>query len=78
MLVLTRRPNEEVVLPDCGVTLKVIEIDGNRVKLAISAPDSVKIVRGEIGFEKQCEINMPASVTLPHRAPFCRTICQTT
>ncbi len=48
MLVLTRRKQETIVLPDLGVSLKVISIKGNQVKLGVTAPDSIKILRGEL------------------------------
>lgn len=47
MLVLTRKAGEKIVL-DGNITLTVIEISGNRVKLAFEAPDDVLILRGEL------------------------------
>lgn len=48
MLVLSRRENEQIVLPDLGITLEVVKIKGNRVRIGIAAPDSVRILRGEL------------------------------
>ena len=47
MLVLSRRKHEGIVISD-GITITVSEIRGDRVRLAISAPDSVRILRGEL------------------------------
>jgi carbon storage regulator CsrA len=48
MLVLSRRPNEEILLPELGISIKVAKIQGNSVRLAIDAPKQVRIVRAEI------------------------------
>lgn len=47
MLVLTRKAGEKIVL-DGNITLTVVEISGNRVKVAFEAPDDVLILRGEL------------------------------
>jgi carbon storage regulator len=47
MLVLSRKPGEQVVI-DNGITLTVVEIRGNRVRLAFDAPDQVRILRTEL------------------------------
>ena len=47
MLVLSRKPGEALVIGG-DITLTVVEIKGNRVKVSIDAPDSTHIVRGEL------------------------------
>ena len=47
MLVLTRKPGEKVVIGD-NITLTVVEVQGNRVRIGIDAPDQVRILRGEL------------------------------
>ena len=47
MLVLSRKPGEKVQVG--AVTLQVVAIQGNRVRLAIEAPEQVAIVRAELG-----------------------------
>ncbi|MEZ6067981.1 MAG: carbon storage regulator [Planctomycetaceae bacterium] len=47
MLVLTRKLGESIVI-DGDVTITVSAIEGNRVKVALDAPRSRRIVRGEI------------------------------
>jgi carbon storage regulator len=46
MLVLSRKPGEQVVLGN-GITLTVVEVRGDRVRLAFDAPAQVRILRGE-------------------------------
>jgi carbon storage regulator len=47
MLVLSRKPGERIVIGQ-NIELKVVEISGNRVRLAIEAPRDVSIHRQEI------------------------------
>ena len=54
MLVLTRRPNESIVIND-DVTVTVVEVKGERVKLGFDAPEWIEIWRKEIWVEKQQE-----------------------
>ena len=48
MLVLSRKQNESIVLPDLGVTIRVIGVTGGRVRLGVEAPREVAVVRREI------------------------------
>jgi len=47
MLVLTRRSGESIIVGD-EITITVIEIKGNSVRLGIDAPSDVRIFRKEI------------------------------
>jgi carbon storage regulator CsrA len=47
MLVLSRKPSEKVVIGN-GITITVVEVQGNRVRLAFDAPDQVRILRAEL------------------------------
>lgn len=47
MLVLTRQPGESILIGG-GIVVKVIAIDGGRVRLGIDAPEDVKILREEL------------------------------
>ncbi len=46
-LILSRRPNEAIHIGD-DVIVKVIEVSGRVVKIAITAPDDVHILRSEL------------------------------
>ena len=43
-----RRMGEEIVLPDSEVTIVVVSIAGNKVKLGVTAPESVRVYREEV------------------------------
>ncbi len=47
MLVLTRKPGEKIVIAG-GITLTVVSVIRNKVRLAFDAPDHVGILRAEL------------------------------
>jgi carbon storage regulator len=47
MLILTRKPYEEIVI-GANICMKVLRIMGKRVQLGFTAPEGVRIVRAEI------------------------------
>jgi carbon storage regulator len=47
MLVLTRHCGQQLVIAD-NVVLTVVSIDGNKVRLGIAAPKSVRVDREEV------------------------------
>jgi carbon storage regulator len=48
MLLLSRKVGEKVVLPSCSVTVAVVAVSGNRVRLGITAPADIPIHRDEV------------------------------
>ena len=46
MLVLTRKPRQQIMIGD-DVVVHVVEVQGDNVRIAIEAPREVKIYRGE-------------------------------
>ena len=54
MLVLSRKLGEAIVIGP-NVVLRVVEVRGDRVKLAFNAPESVSIHREEVYRRIQCE-----------------------
>jgi carbon storage regulator CsrA len=47
MLVLTRKINEEVII-DGSIRVQIWQIKGGTIRVGISAPEEVKILRGEL------------------------------
>jgi carbon storage regulator len=47
MLVLTRKAGERIVIAD-NVIVEVLEVQGNRVRIGIQAPQGVTILREEL------------------------------
>ena len=47
MLILQRKPGESVIIGD-EISISVVSVEGGRVRLAISAPQEVPILRSEL------------------------------
>ncbi len=47
MLVLSRKPGEQIYIGN-HITITVVEIKGNRIRIGIEAPDSVPVLRAEL------------------------------
>ena len=62
MLVLTRRTGEEIVI-DGNIRVKVLLVHGDRVRLGIIAPESVRVDRQEV-HERRSEFSAETAVTL--------------
>jgi carbon storage regulator CsrA len=52
MLVLSRREQEAVVFPKLGIRIEVTRVRGKAVSLGIDAPESIRVLRGEIATEE--------------------------
>ena len=47
MLVLTRKVNEEILIGD-NIRIKIVDIGSGRIRLGISAPRDVTVLRDEV------------------------------
>lgn len=65
MLILKRKKNESIIIGD-SIEIKVTDVQGDSVKLGISAPRSVSIYREEI-YRQIREQNIQAA-GMPHDA----------
>jgi carbon storage regulator CsrA len=59
MLVLTRKRGEQVVIGD-GITLTVVEVRRDRVRLGFDAPDQVGILRAELACRQEGPAEPPS------------------
>ena len=48
MLVLSRKVREQIRLPGLDVVLSVLEVRGGKVRLGITAPDDIPVLRQEL------------------------------
>jgi carbon storage regulator len=47
MLIISRKKNEGVIINE-NIILTVIDVQGDKVRIGIDAPDSIKIIRKEL------------------------------
>ena len=65
MLVLSRKQNQTVVIAG-QIEVEVLKIKGNTVRLGISAPNNVKVLRGELSpFEIEIKTKDPENQSKP-------------
>ena len=65
MLVVTRKTDESLIIAD-NIEIMVLEVTKDRVKLGVSAPRDVKIIRNEL-IDTQ-NVNKDSSKALPRDA----------
>ena len=64
MLVLSRKSQEQIQIGD-RITISILKVRGNVVRVGIEAPTNVRIIRGEITpFETTEEKSEPVSATM--------------
>src|SRR6516164_3865760 len=62
MLVLSRKLGERVLVPQCGLSITVVAVEGNLIRLGFTAPSEVGVYREEvwqrIGSEDQPRVRL--------------------
>lgn len=48
MLILTRKEDQSVVFPNCGIVVHVLSVKGRTIKLGFEAPKDIEVLRGEL------------------------------
>ena len=48
MLVLSRGRNDKVVFPTLGISVEILRVAGNKVRLGIDAPHEIPVHRHEV------------------------------
>ncbi len=48
MLILTRKEEQSVVFPNCGIVVHVLSVKGRTIRLGFEAPKEIEVVRGEL------------------------------
>ena len=63
MLILSRKTNEKIVIGD-DITISIIEIKGDQIRIGVDAPRHIKVFRQEVLAEIKAE-NKAASESSP-------------
>ncbi len=53
MLVLSRRMYEKIMIDDGRISIQIVGIDRNQIKLGITAPANISVDREELFLEKE-------------------------
>jgi carbon storage regulator len=73
MLVVSRKIGERIVVPHCELLVTVLEIDGNTVRLGVTAPAEIGVYREELwqrmGSEAAPHDRPSSHITELNRAP---------
>jgi carbon storage regulator CsrA len=48
VLILSRRPNESICFPNLGISVRILGVQGTRVRIGVDAPNDVNVLRGEL------------------------------
>lgn len=56
MLILTRKRNESIRIGD-NILVRVMRTTKGSVKIGIEAPDSVRVIRGELSAENHADVH---------------------
>jgi carbon storage regulator len=64
MLILSRKINEKIMIGE-DISITIIEIRGDQVKIGVEAPKSVKVFRQEVYVAIQNE-NRAAATSMPN------------
>jgi len=67
VLIITRRPGEKIMLGE-DISIQVMEIVGNQVRIGVQAPKSVPVYREEIWEAVRAE-NQAAAADAPDELP---------
>ena len=65
MLVLTRQANEEIMIGD-DIRITVVAVNGNQVRIGITAPKHLAVHRQEV-YEEICGENVKAAEVTPEK-----------
>ncbi len=63
MLVLSRREGEKIMIGD-SITVTIVRLGGDKIRVGIDAPDNVLILRGELEAFQEQQNAANSSVTL--------------
>lgn len=55
MLILTRRVGQTLVIDEGGITVTVLSLSGNQIRLGVIAPKTTSVDREEVWLRKQAE-----------------------
>lgn len=70
MLVLSRKLGERILVPHCDLAVTVVAVEGNTVKLGITAPKEISVYREELWRKVRATGGVLEAPTLKPQEPF--------
>jgi len=64
MLVLSRRTNDTIVLPELNVSIEILQVKGKNVRVGVDAPVEIRVLRGELATSKESEQKVVSTFSL--------------
>ncbi|HJZ90698.1 MAG TPA: carbon storage regulator [Gemmataceae bacterium] len=61
MLVLSRKTGEQIVVSEYGVSVTIVAVNGKTIRLGITAPAGVPILRSELASRRREALTAPPS-----------------
>ncbi|MFN7874098.1 MAG: carbon storage regulator [Pirellula sp.] len=58
MLILGRKADQSIVFPSCGITIRILQVNGRVAKIGIAAPEKIAIARGEVLNQYEPSVNV--------------------
>jgi carbon storage regulator len=67
MLVLSRRPGEEIIIND-NIKVTVVSVKGDRVRIGIAAPEDIQVDRAEVHARRMQfhDVEVPVAAVVGH------------
>ena len=61
MLVLSRREDDKILFPNLGISVKILRVEGNKVRVGVEAPRDVRVLRHELASQTEQSFS-PAAI----------------
>ena len=61
LLVLSRKLGESILL-DGGIEIQIVKVQGSKIRLGITAPKNIKVIRAELQGKERKDAVLPSDV----------------
>ncbi|MCP4787246.1 MAG: carbon storage regulator [Fuerstiella sp.] len=75
MLVLSRKLQEQILIPELNISITILSVGTNRVQIGIDAPRDIEITRPDAGHRTKVDLNLDESLDdVPSNTAFASTL----
>ena len=61
LLVLSRKLGESILL-DGGIEIQIVKVQGSKIRLGITAPKNIKVIRAELQGKERKDVVLPSDI----------------